>query len=356
MHDYLGHPGINKMISTIGRLFKVPSLRSRVQLLNRACIPCAKNKHYVVKTGKVTGFIEAECPGDKLASDLYGPIDLAEYGGTGKVFIITAIDVFSRFSIARVLEEPTSREVVRTLQTQWFDVYGKPKQVLTDNGRQYTGKHFTDLCRRNKIKHSFSTPYNPTGNSIAERINSTMGHILRINKGKRIEDVLRTVETFWNMTVHRTLGVTPEEVFLGHHSLDILKICKRPRLRLIRERIEKAAAITRKENNEHRKAHEWKEGQKVLVRNRNKNKLDDIWNGPYTIVEVARGKNSVLLEDEYKTFWENIKHLKILQPQEEPGLTTEEVGDIERRQDDRSSLVDSCPRFVNYQELLSNNN
>ena len=84
-------------------------------------------------------------------------------------------------------------------------------------------KWLSIFCNNNNIKQRFSSPYNPTGNSISERINMGIGHILRIEEGKDINDVLKTVERYLNHTVNRTLRITPFQAINGYSLIDPLR-------------------------------------------------------------------------------------------------------------------------------------
>ena len=74
--------------------------------------------------------------------------------------------------------------------------YGAPDQVLTDNGRVFTGRLFQppvevlfdQICRENGIEHILTQPYSPT----------TTGKIERFHKTLRLE--LDTRQVFKDMT------------------------------------------------------------------------------------------------------------------------------------------------------------
>jgi transposase InsO family protein len=45
------------------------------------------------------------------------------------------------------------------------------RRVITDNGGEYTGKVFEEVCAQHGIIHETTTPYTPEHNGIAERYN-----------------------------------------------------------------------------------------------------------------------------------------------------------------------------------------
>ena len=42
------------------------------------------------------------------------------------------------------------------------------KKVRTDNGGEYTGREFEDVCSKLRIIHEITSPYTPEHNGIAE--------------------------------------------------------------------------------------------------------------------------------------------------------------------------------------------
>ena len=50
-----------------------------------------------------------------------------------------------------------------------FACHGIPYEVKSDNGPQYTSRDFKDFAMKWSFKHTFSSPYNPQGNRLAEK-------------------------------------------------------------------------------------------------------------------------------------------------------------------------------------------
>jgi transposase InsO family protein len=119
------------------------------------------------------------------------PMELWQLDVTGSVFLadgsecklISGIDDHSRFCvIAAVVRRATARAVCRAFLAA-MAVYGIPDEVLTDNGKQFTGRFgkprpaevlFERICRKNGIRQLLTRPYSPTTTGKVERWHQTL--------------------------------------------------------------------------------------------------------------------------------------------------------------------------------------
>jgi transposase InsO family protein len=111
--------------------------------------------------------------------DVMGGIVLA---GGSKLSVVTGIDDHSRFCvIAHLVERATARPVCDAL-LEGLHRHGIPQQILTDNGKVFTGKRankpanvlFDRICHNNGIRHILTAPYSPTTTGKIERLHKTM--------------------------------------------------------------------------------------------------------------------------------------------------------------------------------------
>ena len=112
--------------------------------------------------------------------DLVGGIYLAD-GRECK--LLSGIDDHSRFVVcAAVLAVPSGRAVADAF-TAAMKTYGVPSEVLTDNGKQFTGRFtrprpaevlFERVCREHGITAKLTGPYSPTTTGKVERWHRTL--------------------------------------------------------------------------------------------------------------------------------------------------------------------------------------
>ena len=112
--------------------------------------------------------------------DLVGGVFLAD---GRECTMLTGIDDHSRFVVvAAVLAVPSGRAVADAF-LKAMRVYGVPSEVLTDNGKQFTGRFtkprpaevlFERVCRENGITARLTKPHSPTTTGKIERWHQTL--------------------------------------------------------------------------------------------------------------------------------------------------------------------------------------
>lgn len=111
--------------------------------------------------------------------DIVGGVMLAD---GWKASIVSGVDDHSRFCVsARVVRRATARPVCDALAGA-MRAYGVPEQILTDNGKVFTGRFgpgagevlFDRICRENGVKHLLTAPRSPTTTGKVERWHKTL--------------------------------------------------------------------------------------------------------------------------------------------------------------------------------------
>src|SRR5438132_1658867 len=96
--------------------------------------------------------------------------------------VITGIDDHSRFCvIATLVHGATPRPVCEAL-LEGLTRHGVPEQILTDNGKVFTGRlarkpatvAFDRICSHNGVRHLLTAPYSPTTTGKIERLHKPM--------------------------------------------------------------------------------------------------------------------------------------------------------------------------------------
>ena len=92
-----------------------------------------------------------------------------------RVYVITAIDLASRFAVAYAYSTPSSKNAKDFLHKiqMFFPGNISIKMIQTDNGSEFL-KYFHEACEAEEIEHTFSYPKCPKQNAYVERFNGTI--------------------------------------------------------------------------------------------------------------------------------------------------------------------------------------
>jgi transposase InsO family protein len=136
--------------------------------------------------------------------------------------VITGIDDHSRYCvIAAVVYRATGRAVCAAFVAAMGE-YGVPAEVLSDNGKQFTGRFgkprpaevlFERICRENGITQRLTKPRSPTTTGKIERLHQTLQlELLNVHKPfDSIEDAQAAVDAWRNEyntdRPHQSLGM-----------------------------------------------------------------------------------------------------------------------------------------------------
>ncbi len=126
---------------------------------------------------------ERGAPMELWQMDVVGGFLIADgVGGSTRAKALTALDDHSRFSVsAHLMVRETSRNVCEGLAVA-LRTHGLPQQILTDNGKVFTGRYgrppvevlFDRVCRENGIEHLLTQPRSPTTTGKIERFHRTL--------------------------------------------------------------------------------------------------------------------------------------------------------------------------------------
>ena len=122
---------------------------------------------------------ERSAPNELWQMDVVGGFLIAD-GTTAKA--LTGIDDHSRFCVsARLMPRERTQPVCDGLALA-MRAHGVPQQILTDNGKVFTGRFhrppvevlFDRICRENGIEHLLTQPRSPTTTGKIERFHRTL--------------------------------------------------------------------------------------------------------------------------------------------------------------------------------------
>ena len=89
------------------------------------------------------------------------------------------IDYLTKWAETKAVKVATKEKVVEFFRENVFYKFGYPRDLVTDQGTQFTSHMIENLLSRHNIKHKKSTPYHPQANGQVEFTNRALESILR---------------------------------------------------------------------------------------------------------------------------------------------------------------------------------
>ena len=217
---FAGHVGREKTTQRILRAFWFPHLHKEVGRRLHSCQVCYQKQ----RSGKVTIHSPTHIfhqPFDRIAIDIVGPFEESIHGNR---YILTVIDMTTRFADAYALPNQSANLCIQTLVNRFFCRYGVPMEILSDNGSQFKQKDMEELLKRLHIKHIYTSTYHPATNGTCERFNGTLGQLIRSqlldktngNKSNdQWDDMLPNCIYIYNTSIHSKLKASPYSLLFG---------------------------------------------------------------------------------------------------------------------------------------------
>uniref|UniRef100_A0A3B3WQN0 Gypsy retrotransposon integrase-like protein 1 n=1 Tax=Poecilia mexicana TaxID=48701 RepID=A0A3B3WQN0_9TELE len=214
LHDDHGHQGVERTLQLIRSRFYWPNMHSDVEQWCKNCERCVVSKALLPKVKTYMGTIKASRPNEILAIDF----TVLEPATDGRENVLVMTDVFSKFTQTVPTKDQRASTVAEALVKHWFQLFGPPVRIHSDQGRNFESKLVHQLCKVYKIEKSRTTPYHPEGNGQCERFNRTLHDLLRTlspEQKRRWPRHISQVTFAYNTTVHQSTGMTPYFLMFG---------------------------------------------------------------------------------------------------------------------------------------------
>lgn len=160
------------------------------------------------RRGVVTGGIDIQWQADLV------DVQKIQKHNDGFKYLLTCMDVFSKYAWVVMLGDKTGRSLVSAFSTI-MEEGRQPQSLQTDKGTEFTNRLFQQFLKKNGIDF-FTTHNEETKASIVERFNRTLKtRIWRYftkSKSLRYVDVLGSMVSSYNSSYHSSIRMAPEQV------------------------------------------------------------------------------------------------------------------------------------------------
>ena len=250
-----------------------------------------------------------EEPFSRIGMDIIGPLPKSR---SGKRYVLVICDYATRYLEAVAMRSIDAEHVAEELVTV-FSRVGAPREILTDQGTNFTSRLLSELYRLLHVHPIRTSPYHPQTDGLVERFNQTLKSMLRKTartEGKDWDKLLPYLLFAYREVPQSSTGFLLFELLYGRPirgPLDILRESWEAEKKTdesvvshilsIREKLEKMSELARQNLLSSQKAQKrwydqtarersFQPGDQVLILlPTTANKLAAEWQGPYRITK-----------------------------------------------------------------------
>lgn len=313
VHRDLGHYGKRTTINAVRQRYEVATdLWEEGEKVLDSCVPCQLYKNVPDPIAPIHPY------GTKKPFELW-EIDfvarLPETPRGGKV-LITAIDYGTSRALAWILDEKSGWAAAEMLMEIIWG-YGKPGEIISDNGEEFRGQEFQALIKRYGIDHNKTSPGHPQTNGKVERLNHELVQRLKritMEKGDLMDWDLYLREALFAFHAHVNHKTGTSPFFLQYGVEPVLPSTSTTANPITRVELAEAVEHRRKhvqDLTKHRTlaADRYQEGLRRLAETRDeysnsagtiipgdlvmrkplnrKSKIHPEWDGPFVVLEIS---------------------------------------------------------------------
>lgn len=178
---------------------------------------------------------------------------------------------------------------------KWFEQNGHSTTILSDQGCQFTSQEFQNEMKTNGSTSILCSPYSPTSNGVAERLNQVISFVLKHFRNLSIANAVKLAETRMRMSYHRGLKCSPIELTQQRHPLNL-----NPDFQFtsINSSVNQNREFT------------YQIGDTVYRKAQEQGKLAPKWDEPYTISEILPNSMTMILESLNRQIRTNIRNMR----------------------------------------------
>jgi hypothetical protein len=148
-----------------------------------------------------------------------------EYWNGGFSWILTVIDLFSKYLWAIAIKDKTAKSVVAAMDKILKE--SPPKILQTDNGSEFIANEFQDLLKLHSVKHITSRSYTPQSQGAVERVNGTLKRAISLHftqyNTKEWKTDLNLFVANYNNTIHGATKQQPKNLVKATDSAEFRK-------------------------------------------------------------------------------------------------------------------------------------
>lgn len=170
LHRYFGHPRSTTLLKLVeNSKYYSKDLRKEIVSLDDTCEHCIRFRRDPARP-RVSVWSPSDV-NEVVAMDL----KFLDVGHGKKLIMFHAIDLFSRFSLTKIIKDKEAETVLTAFFQTWINVMGRPKKTITDNGGEFVNEILTSACEDMGFELRTTGANAPFSNGMCERHNGIIG-------------------------------------------------------------------------------------------------------------------------------------------------------------------------------------
>ncbi|XP_065623880.1 uncharacterized protein LOC112029605 [Quercus suber] len=153
-----------------------PNIQADAKAYVKVCDQCQRFSNIPRQPSKYLTPMMAPWPFAQWGLDILGPFLI---GTRQTKFLVVGIDYFTKWVEAEPLVKITQQNVKNFVWKSIVCIFGVPRVLVSDNGRQFDNTPFREFCEQFGIKNHYSSPSHPQANGQAEVANRSLFKIFK---------------------------------------------------------------------------------------------------------------------------------------------------------------------------------
>lgn len=215
------HLGIVKTKSVLRSYVWWPNIDAELEQHIKNCYECLASRPSPERA-ELIPWQPPEKVWERVHLDFAGPVNGISY--------LIVIDALSKWvEVFPTLKCDT--EFVLEKMVECISRFGLMKEVVCDNGSQFTAARFRHFLNANSVRLTFTSPGHPATNGQAENAVKTFkGSLLKCIAGNKtnVREIIANFLLGYRSSVHCVTGFSPAEIMLGRRlrtSMDLMSPC-----------------------------------------------------------------------------------------------------------------------------------
>ena len=219
VHCDAGHQGQQRTLALTQERFWWPMMAEDCRAIVRGCLRCQAFEGEVPRAPLCPIWVYASL---ELVHLDYISIEFTMELNKPPVVknVLVMTNHFTRYALAVVMKDQTTKTVVRVFYECFIAVFGVPAKLLSDRGVNFTSTLVEELCAAFSIQKCRTTAYHTQCNRWVERFHQTLFRMIgKLSRDKKAqwEQHLPELLQAYNSTRSAVTGYSPHYLMFGRH-------------------------------------------------------------------------------------------------------------------------------------------